>query len=1248
MKKSFFRSSLVRQVWGVSAGCCAAIATAATTPLADQPILEADVPANVMLALSVEFPTAITRAHQDDFNTAKRYLGYFDPMKCYDYGSEYFVPVSRLPGENVTTIDCAGKWSGNFLNWATMQGADTFRWALTGGWRVKDDPRSFSSPEAPLTVLQRALATPQGSYSSSNFPDKYLAASLASKYTPYNTSYRLRISNGGRYEGVSFWQVNSSGNEVSRTRKELNAQVQVCHPDYPESNCQKYTDPTGTKVVWKPEGLIQKYRNKMYFGAFGYLGLNTADAKDANGVGNVNKDGGVLRAMVQSVEPEITETGSFRDDPYGLASTADGISYSGTINYLNRFGAKKKSYKYYDPVSEMYAEVIKYFKGMTPTPSYVSGVNADLRDDFPAFATWNDPARDAKYPTKGPLSCKRNYVVGIGDTNVNYDWNLSGASAPASGVDADMAGGTAKSWTDAVGSLEGISGLGSKGISNGSYLMSGIAYYAHHKDIRPDLPGKQNVTTYWMDVLESGFAAKNQYWLAAKYGGYYLKTNKSAIPDAFNSSLHAWNANGRTYGGNSLPDNYYAAGNPDDMVSGLQNAFRSIAEGKGTAAATGFSSAQLDVVSGGSATYQGSYDANFWSGNIQAKKITSFDADGKPVDSPLWEAASKLDSLTAGTGWDGSRKIVTLVPKDATKPLPATGNLKGAPFRFANLGSLQKLYLSKSDSRPSGDATVGQEVLNYLRGDRSKANDTPESKSKAYRYRESVLGDIVDSKVTYLGKPDAYYADSFNPGYGAFKLNKAARMPVVFAGANDGMLHAFDATESTAGGAELFALIPYSVFEGPDGTPDLSGLQALSRPEYSHRYYMNASVEIRDVDFARAGGTLASSAATSDWRSLLVVGQGKGGRSYVAMDVTSLSKDLTETQLASKVLWEFVHPDLGFTYGQPLIVKTRKWGWVVLLAGGYNNISGPNAGKGVMFVVNPVSGALLQAVYTSAGSAASPSGLAQLSAFTPNYQDYTIDYVYGADLYGNVWRFDLSGTGSIPAPLKFAELTAPDGSAQAVTSILRVEYSAQDLMRYVFVGTGRLLGPEDLPNTQVQTVYAFKDGTRVKAYGTNSNQLPLPSGISFPLQRGVVSQVVNLLSGAPVDDSKPMGWYYDLTGSASGTRERITLNLQTNDGLLTWVGSLMNDDPCNPAGTSRTYSVSYGSGQSRLYELVGGLRSPAQYLSSSKGFAGVQLIRVGNSIRIVGTTTEGAIDILDNVVAQAGDPRVVNWRIIHE
>ena len=1255
--------------------------SAALTPLADQPISIADVPANVMFALSVEFPTAITRAHQQDSDTfveTKKYLGYFDPNKCYTYisASGYFEPAG-LAGANYT---CSGQWSGNFMNWATMQGIDTFRWVLTGGYRQTDTPKQFANAsDSPLgkTILQRAYASKQGAYlTTAHFQDRFLPKKLVSSYTALSGNFLnsdLWIRNGGMGVQVRFgyvdwvgqrqidpWTYNSDtpngdGGErglVPAQTQTFNVNVEVCRDvgtgasSLLESNCRKYVDSTGTKVVWKPVGLMQQYKDKMYFGAFGYLFLPDL------GPDNKAKDGGVLRAKVQSIDNEITETGAFWDDPYNMAAVQR--TASGTINYLNKFGQVSGKYKTYDPVSELYAEAVKYFKGMSPTGFYVSGVNDTLRDGFPVFTDWNDPAKDAKYPTQGALSCKKNFILGIGDVNSHSDRNLSGGVAPVpADVDSNMAGGTATSWTDEVGKLEGLSNLGSEtgpGGNQNGYLMAGIAYYAHFNDIRTDIPGIQTIETYWMDVLENGYSDKNQFWLAAKYGGY-KKPDRKAPPSAFNSSTDTWGGMDakktgiRKLLGYELPNNYYPAGSPDDMVTGMQNAFMSIAEGAGAAAGSGLSSLQLSETSGGSNTYQGTYDAGTWSGDVIASRINKIVND-QPDLTQLWSAAARL----ANIGSD-NRIIVTTSPVDKTKTSPTPSDLRGTPFRWDNLSTTQQFNLSVSGAAPTGDATDGKNILNYLRGDRN--NESTIATAKAYRRRTSLLGDIVDSKVTYLGKPNASYSDTHNPGYTTFKSSKAGRTPLVFVGANDGMLHAFDASDGTNAGNEVFAVVPYSTFEGPDGTPQSSGLQALARPTYTHRYYMNATPEIRDVDFARTGNNLSafSPSTPADWRTLLVTGQGKGGRSFVAVDVTDINPgSLTETGMANKILWEFTHADMGYSYGRPLIAKTRRWGWVVILTSGYNNTSG----KGALFVLNAKTGELLKGpIQTSAGAPTTPAGLAQIEGYTEGYADYTLRYVYGGDLLGNLWRFDFTDVTKDPVALKLGELKAPDGTPQPITTAPKIEYSAKDLKRYVFVGTGRLLSLEDQGNTQPQTLYAFRDGTKSRAYGSESHETALPSGVSFPIVRGNMAAVTNLLAGATADNATPMGWYYDLTGrftnaGKQAVTERIVLNLQANDGVVTWGGSILNDDPCNASGTTRLYSAYYGSGQSVLSTVVGGQRSRIEWLELSPGLADTSLVRIGSSIRVLGTDVSGGSKIYGSTVAESGEPRVTNWRVIHE
>src|SRR5690606_18126125 len=97
--------------------------------------------------------------------------------------------------------------------------------------------------------------------------------------------------------------------------------------------------------------------------------------------------------------------------------------------------------------------------------------------------------------------------------------------------------------------------------------------------------------------------------------------------------------------------------------------------------------------------------------------------------------------------------------------------------------------------------------------------------------------------------------------YSSFVRARADRTPMVYVGANDGMLHGFDAET----GRERLAFIPGTVFPR---------LNALPQPDYSHLYYVDGSPNVGDVFINGA------------WRSVLVGGLGQGGQAVYALDVT--------------------------------------------------------------------------------------------------------------------------------------------------------------------------------------------------------------------------------------------------------------------------------------------------------------------------------------------------------------------------
>ena len=1222
--KRYFSSALFALVLS------AAGAGASAVTLSDQPVFaSSDVPGNLALALSVEFPTAISVANLGDYSDASEYLGYFDPNKCYRYqantanpAQSYFQPAGAVVGKN--SHGCGGtneKWSGNFMNWATMQTIDPFRWALTGGYRSVD--------EVGNTILEKAWGSNQGGQN--NFPLRgtdansghKLASSLIKDLTPFKWS-QFNVSIWTRGNRMIFTGTNSDYSDRNKRGKnwisasqqdsstetyELYVRVKVCDTSNAagslEANCVKYGND------YKPEGLMQQYANKIRYSAFSYL--------NANGD---TQQGGVMRAPMSFIGPTYPQplsnavttnakaewnpdTGIMATNPDTALAGGSGVTDSGAMNYLNKFGQNSKSYMTYDTVSELYYSVLRYFENLGNVPEWTNNLNASKLDGFPAPTSWSgyDPIS---------YSCQKNFVLGIGDSNTHFDVNVGGGtltnSRPKPAAVSSDSLNKAQTWTRALETLEGLTGRNSAWGNQGSEYIAGLAYGAHVIDMRPDVSGTQTVSTYWMDVMENQVAAdRNPYWLAAKYGGFTAPSDY-AIGTALTKSW--WNPGGDTINMNGAtrprPDNYFMASNAAQMVSGLQTAFTSIANAI-KAFTTAFSFTAADVTSG-NAAYASQYDSKGWTGVVTARTIT-YAADGTPSSTDVWATTTTLESQLSNGGWNTDRRVVTW------------NGSAGTPFRLTNLTTQQQSALSTSYSSTDTPTLY----LNFLRGDRSQEDiSTATGSIRAYRSRGLLLSDIVNSKVTPVAAPNASYGDTANPGYGKFKTDRAGRPTMVYVGANDGMLHAFNgALTGTTAGTERFAYVPSAVFGKALSTDSDSILGQLGNPNYSHRYSVDATPLVFDIDFNSAGGSfVTTSAGTSDWRSLLIGGLGKGGKSYYAIDVTDPASMTSEANVASKVQWEFSDPTMGYSYGAPMVVKTAKYGWVVVFTSGYNN----SDGYGYLYFVNPKTGALLEKVSTGVAAA----GLTQATPYVQDFADYTADAIYAGDLDGNLWRFDITGaraSGFYPAPQKLAKFTNPTGTAaQPVTIKPLVEIHPVTRRRFILVGTGVLLDSTDVVSTAAQSFYAIVDGT-ASTFST----------ITSAATRSTLTQVADPAAGATLSTSS-RGWYVDL-GASGGVALRIASDIDAFNGIIAFSSLLTTGDACSPAGTSRVYVLNFGTGKTVL-------TSKLAYVPFTNAVTDLKFITANGSPQLIVGDTTGAITKIDADLTSGTTLRLLNWREI--
>lgn len=408
-------------------------------------------------------------------------------------------------------------------------------------------------------------------------------------------------------------------------------------------------------------------------------------------------------------------------------------------------------------------------------------------------------------------------------------------------------------------------------------------------------------------------------------------------------------------------------------ATGLEASFnRIVSDMFASGSGTGLSYSDVSVSTGDNTVVQTAYNSGDWTGEIAAYSVhlSGSRAGFINYDDRKWSAKTLLDANPA-------RVIATR----------AGG--KGIPFTASALAEAGALATFNT-----GATADGKDVVSWLRGDRSL-------EGTRYRARSHLLGDIVHATPAYVSRAFAQYTYA---GYQSFAARvKSARKPMVYVGANDGMLHALDATS----GEELWAYVPGLVHER---------LNALAQPGYQHRFTVDGSLTAWDVEFSANGNTSSDSA--SRWRTLLVGGLRAGGSGYYALDVTEPelaggSVAEREQALAGKVLWEFNDPNMGHSYGKPVIARTERYGWVVLLSSGYNTPDG----RGHLYVVKAEDGSLIKDIVINApaaGAAFSQVGLAQVTGVV-NYkaspwtrENANLLYAYGGDLNGNLWRFDLS------------------------------------------------------------------------------------------------------------------------------------------------------------------------------------------------------------------------------------------------
>jgi len=660
-------------------------------------------------------------------------------------------------------------------------------------------------------------------------------------------------------------------------------------------------------------------------------------------------------------------------------------------------------------------------------------------------------------------------------------------------------------------------------------------------------------------LANSASLLNNPLWYAAKWGGYVESTaDSNNKPD----QLSEWDKDN-----NGDPDNYFLVTNALNLKTQLTTAFNEIIDRGASGSSAALSSGELNT---DTMLYKPQFNTSGWTGELSAYSVNAI-APANSGDTPL-------GAVNTTASWVASEQLPSAsIRKIMTHDGAANDGSNGTPFLWSapGLSGAQKAILDKTSSGVTDNN--GQARLNFIRGDRS-------NEGSPFRTREGILGDMVNSSPVFVGAPDAFYPESWGSGsessYESFATSKSTRTQVVYIGGNDGMLHGFNAET----GVELFAYIPKSVF---------SNLSALTTPGYNHKYYADGTPTVVDAFY---GGS---------WHTTLSAGLNKGGQGIYTLDVTDPG---TFSAMSSSIVrWEFTDADdsdLGYTYGQPAIIRMQNNKWAAVFGNGYNNTQNDGSvsttGNAVLYIVDLADGSLIRKLDTGVGTAQDPLSLSRPNGMaSPSPVDLDgdsiVDAIYVGDLFGNLWKINVSNADAAQWDFAFKLsgnnlpfFVAKDSSdvIQPITSALEVGPGPDTDEVLIYFGTGKYLETKDNTIVGAQT-QSF--------YGVIDRGINITTGRNALLAQTVLQTVSQTCTNNDGDDiscllrvtssnsyatpTPESGWYLDLPDLG----ERVVSTPTLHGERILFVSLIPSGEQCGASGDGWLIELSAIDGK-RLVE----------------------------------------------------------------
>jgi len=435
------------------------------------------------------------------------------------------------------------------------------------------------------------------------------------------------------------------------------------------------------------------------------------------------------------------------------------------------------------------------FKGINRTRFYNHVFNEGDPSRTPTRQALNRAglyfATDQPYRTRTnspPLSCRRNYAVLVTDG----DWN---------------------------GTIKDDIYTGGWGIpSTNCKHLACIAKHYWQTDLRPDLPDEvptsgadsanwQHMNTFSISIGLRGTLDANNPPPAGPTGRDKPLSNKWPIPrDAATKTDDMWHAAVEGRG------SFIVASDTDSFADALSKALTAINDRQASSSVITASFAQIrtDTV-----LFGASFKSGTWSGDLVARRLNTLGLGF--AAKPEWVLSETFEKGGVNEHFKDRGVTRWLYYKHSNKYKHKNQRLS---FTYSKVNNLSEEYAALYARSSGVDAVSAEDNIAWLRGDQSKEQENGGN----LRNRRHPIGDIVHSNVAYV---ESHYSSS-----------DANYSNMVFAGANDGMLHAIRARD----GKVIYSYIPKGV--------DAAELATLSSPSYEHRFFVDGDIDI-DTDYRR-------------------------------------------------------------------------------------------------------------------------------------------------------------------------------------------------------------------------------------------------------------------------------------------------------------------------------------------------------------------------------------------------------------